>query len=477
MMKIGPIVGARIITDEDNDFSASDPMPDLKGDIAGAAWFIKTVRVTENEDLDFLRFNGDFSSTIKANFCNQLVNVITADGRNKSWASRVAQGSGFINWDYKSRTDKFIYYNPFKYEDLQSVLDNYLAKPEHQNKPIYLDPDKPEVNKDLNNHVEYQPSDYQPFGSIVAPSLSSPVDWNSRQSGVMNFNKQPLFYEPPRYGADFVEPYQSRMGEDHSVEGLKRLFGKTFGLWDWQWNNGGDDDANAVAANGGYYAPKEDSTLTWNLLESVGYCPGDVRPVLVPPSDNPTYNELKSYLQSHNEDLCLIHPLIYNIKLNGQSVDELAVIGLADVLNLDRYDLVGNRDYPVTFKSAGALTLKFNVAVDKEQLPLNSYNVTWGDQRNTAVSGVSLRSRIDEIYPFVLSHSYNYWQIKQNNKPDTLTDGIFCGTDNPAGITLQSNIDKSACAVLLKIKVSDNWGAEASTDNDPILIVVKVREK
>ena len=125
----------------------------------------------------------------KIPYCKKIVQTVNAVGQNKYWSGRVYNGS-----DYHSTCN----------EPFSNVL------------PMDC----------------YYSSDYIPFGSIVQPNsgfFSNPYDWDSRpaKDGV-----QPLFYESPE--KSLSAPYQPRMGQIFSIDWLKRIFAKSYGIWSWQ---------------------------------------------------------------------------------------------------------------------------------------------------------------------------------------------------------------------------------------------------
>jgi len=93
----------------------------------------------------------------------------------------------------------------------------------------------------------------------------------------------------------------------------------------------------------------------------------------------------------------------------------------------------------------GFASLKFNSQVNKNQLPLVEYDVSWGDGTITTLSGAEMRDRPSASDPHEVFHLYSYWDLK--NK-DVAGDGITCGTN--AGVNY--------CSIKPKVKIKDNWG-------------------
>jgi hypothetical protein len=194
----------------------------------------------------------------------------------------------------------------------------------------------------------YYSSDYQPFGAIVPPpGGQGPVDWTSRE-GLYKF---PLFYEPPRMGG-FDPPYQARMGEIHTEEGLEELFVRSYGIWEWNWN-----DVDNPTQGGDYV--KDEGAIGLSIPGVV--CNEDTR------------------AESTNEP-CFIHPDI-DISTPNNITDGIGLVGL-----------------------------EFNTMVDPDQLPITAFEIHWGDGDTTKVSGVSLRNRSNDENPFLIYHLYDYWK-------------------------------------------------------------------
>jgi hypothetical protein len=302
---LGPLMGLRPVEDRQSSGlesgSVVDPIPDVDGDILGAAWFVKSVTETEVVAIA-MTIGGEFD----VNYCERFTRTVKSSGENKAYANRVSPGSGYVNTDSAARPDEagnraYYYYNPFDYnlflDGLESVgpTDNPLED------------------------SRYQSSDYQPFGALVAPVGSpSPENWTSRE-GLYHL---PLFYEPPRLGG-FDAPYQARMGELHTESGLKQLFAKSYGTWRWVWNKPGDEE------RGGYYLPLNTNTIQ------------------IPTSacTNPIRSE--SSVQP-----CYIPPQITDIKINDTVDAEidggvgLAQLGFTTLIDPDQLPLTG---YQITW--------------------------------------------------------------------------------------------------------------------------------
>ena len=130
----------------------------------------------------------------------------------------------------------------------------------------------------------------------------------------------------------------------------------------------------------------------------------------------------------------------------------------------------------VWLNRSGAVKLSFNIYVDQDQLPLNSYAVDWGDETVSAVSGVAVRDRVSKDYPFELYHYYNYGDLVEKDKNSNF---IFCGNGDRDYVTagylpfdinnngpVDSLVPSGYCIVKVNISVRDNWRIYKRT-NDP----------
>jgi len=427
----GPYSVVQPITDQDDLAHYAqlyDPVEDLPADVLGAA-----VSIYSNAtDGGGSGAKGSFlASGLDVEYCKKIVKVVNEDGSNKAWTSRVFPGSEFVLNEpdpARSRKNYFLYYDPFEYEEFSQAIDeckgdcviippftsgwcNYAILPS-LNISCKSDGDcalHPECNK-------YQSSDYSPFGSIVPPSNAQfPPNWDSRESGYL----QPLFYEPPL--TSLADPYQTRMGENHSIESLQRIFLRNYGVWDWDI---GDPDKEADDS----YIEYKGAGYSWDVLadwanepEQDSYCDNNIRPLHAKPGNDLNDNEL-----------CRVRPEVSDIVINGEAYrknDEPVIIGS-----------------PVTIIGNGQIKLDFTAKVDGNQLPIVSYAVDWGDGTKASTSGLSLRDRPNIDNPFTLFHFYDFWQLQQ------------CAANPACGSSVTCTADE--CNVKIGIKIKDNWGAE-----------------
>lgn len=152
---------------------------------------------------------------------------------------------------------------------------------------------------------------------------------------------------------------------------LNRLFVETYGMWQWQ-------------PSGSEYSYQRSSTIA-DIAPPTTACSGTTRPVI-----------------GH----CGIAPQVGNVLVNK-----------AEVMNI------------------GSVTLSFSTNVDKDQLPLVSYRVDWGDGTFTTQSGLKLQNRTTDN-PISLTHNYSYDQLVNIGK---CTSG-------------------TTCTVKPRVQIIDNWG-------------------
>lgn len=409
----GPTSIIQPITDQDDMFHYGklyDPIPDLPADVLGAAVMLQT----QATDGGGSGIRGQFKSdNISIGYCEKLVKVVNEDGKNKAWTSRVFPGSEFVLNEpnlSNSRKNFFLYYDPFKYEEFAAAVANCPDAP--------LDPP---CNK-------YQSSDYSPFGSVVPPANSQfPPSWDTRTSQYL----QPLFYEPPLHSTP--APHQSRMGENHTDDSLKRIFLRSYGIWEWD-----EDDPDLKSDDS--YAQSGDAG--WDILkdwgETDGYCPPSGRPNQLSPTTT------GNVFPTNDSDLCRVRPQVNNVRINGQLYLENIPLPVAS---------------PVVINGTGQVKLEFTVKVDGNQLPITSYSIDWGDGTTAAASGLSLRDRPNLINPFTLSHFYDFWQLQQQWRKcqvagsDCVPNSISCTADE--------------CQIRPSIKIKDNWNAETCQTGAP----------
>ncbi len=491
--------GMKIITDEDEKYKDefSDPHPDVKGDILGFAF------INESQAWNSMMSNVMVATAFPVEYCSEVVQVVTPSGQNKAWNARAAQGSTYelIARDLAGDT---------LFESIVESIGNldFLSGSLPFNINIW-----DVVNRMFPNIAGFLTggltdgkygyhADYQPFGAMVPPadSVQYPPQWDSRTDAP---DHQPLFDEQPRL--NFDEPYQARLGTKHEIRDIKEIFAKSYGAWEWEGSyksgeyqpidsssdisgafleilemirstfigsfiDGTVTELRRLAA--GYAGNSDvlefiDSIVAFlssteepsiSLRETIaGFISDGVLNTLL---DDPNFsaNSLLSELFSRYRwdvtslpciggnavsrqphTVCYYPPTVSGIKTNNMVADDP-----------DGGAVIGNKD---------SIRLSFNVHVDEEQLPLISYTVNWGDGTTSAVSGVSLRNRTHQDYPFDLYHQYDYWMILRN---DSSNDSICCDSSAshcglpglPAGIGEGDDY----CALDITIKARDNWG-------------------
>jgi len=240
------------------------------------------------------------------------------------------------------------------------------------------------------DNATYQSSDYQPFGALVPPDGSSnPVNWTSKE-GLYN---KPLFYEPPRLEG-YEAPYQARLGELHSQDGLAQLFAQSYGTWDWSWN----DDTNKSL--GGFYQKNESDPEFLSVPSDECEPTGAIR-------------------ESATNQPCYIAPKITEVQINDKSIGAVITEGI------------------------GLAKLEFSTFVDPDQLPITAYVIGWQDGERSKVSGVNLRNRTNPDNPFLLYHLYDFWKVKEAVADDASgsCSADTCNID--VKITVYDNWNKS----------------------------------
>jgi len=411
--------GMRVITDQDSSLAKkfTDPNPDIAGDIIGVAY------ITGGGSLDLFSYQ-QLKTKMTVRHCTEVVQVVTPSGKNKAWNSRVVPGSSFTlennNPDTIGDSCSGILSTliDFFNVDLEGIINQ--EQNEESQIDINVSAEMAEVGANVwEDKISYG-ADYQPFGSIVAPadSIDNPLFWDSRQQvgkDSTNDGKQPLYYEAPRT-VNYSPPYQARFGLAHDKEDIKQLFAQSYGHWEWEWT-GGD-------SNSGQGAYKKIFGKEWTVPPT--RCQNNVR-------------------IAGSNAYCYIEPYINNVDFStGDKTAE-----------------------NVWLNRSGAVKLSFNIYVDQDQLPLNSYAVDWGDETVSDVSGVAVRDRVSEDYPFELYHYYNYGDLVEKDKNSNF---IFCGNGDKDYVTagysafdinnngLVDNLVPSGyCIVKVNISVRDNW--------------------
>lgn len=291
-------------------------------------------------------------------------------------------------------------------------------------------------------NYEYSTTD-APFGSITAPS-GNPYDWDGNTMDGM----QPLAVTTSKNEntAGVSSPYKitgeyandigicgisnrlclSISGADATqnkadctsgegacdtsinfsgdpIEKIKLLFAKSYGAW--QWNS----------TNSRYTS---DSTVGWST--PINLCPSETR---------------------GTTEICAIPPQIPadKIKVNNST-------GNIEILNNQ------------------FIKFSFITKVDSQQKPLVMYDISWGDDEKTTVSGVEMRDRDNPDNPFLLYHLFSYWDLKTKDNQGKLasSDGNTslsgdCG-NNCRAEGYCSTYEGAYCRIKPKIKIKDNWG-------------------
>jgi len=432
----GTAAGIKVVNDADTTYASkfTDPNPNISGDILGTVWGISYGGAA---GLAFVRVRADAEYPVY--YCKTLVKVVTATSQNKAWVNRVSKASQFTFLpEDKIGGEGF---NPYG---------------------ISSDSANPDLNTaNLGYQVDGYNADYKPFGSLVPPSVDSqnPILWSSSEfdPSAAGNARYPLFWEPPTLSGG--APYQARMGQPESPKGLSNLFAKSYTAWTWLPTN--EDNPTS----GGAYKPlkqKENADVYNNFIWDV---PKDTCDII-----DPTWNTAitggyaiykdKGYVRDMNDrdHFCLIKPEIITMSVNGSIVD------------LKDNTLSGGKDE--SLGSSRPAKLDFTVRIDRDQLPLTSYLIEWGDGNinNTAVTGVKLRARALPENPFTLYHMYDLQKVKDAAKD---VNGDDCTNFGQSGCELHyCDTDTGECFVKINVTVTDNWRAEKS-ERTGFVITVK----
>ncbi len=133
-----------------------------------------------------------------------------------------------------------------------------------------------------------------------------------------------------------------------------------------------------------------------------------------------------------NNDYCGIPPRVGNIKVNGKQNEFESVILI----------------------KGGFATLTFTSHVDKDQLPIVSYKIDWGDGNVTASTGISINQNPSPDNPHTFYHYYNYWDILNLGNSvcgvcEKIADIDWCREENLTGINI--------CEIEPRVQIRDNW--------------------
>ena len=419
-------MGAKIVTDTDSKYASSfnDTDSSVSGNLLGIVWGVSSGSL------------GAAGSTIYVEgsmpnyYCTRVVEVVTSMGQNKAWTNRVSQGSQFSFLDsdrpntpelqmppcFGTGSNVSFFTNPFCLAYVSTTGDG-----------LYDDIDPTALGYQFYGYG----ADYKPYGAIVSPEANSqnPSLWDSFiDPDGLNLTFQPLYWDTPNLKS--TAPYQPRMGQPVTQTALKQLFAKAYRSWSWV----SESDADKTADYEGYY--KKDiasNAATWDVPDT------DCAPDYI---NGTTGNYVKNgYVRdvTDREHFCRIPPAITSMTINSST---------AGTVNLN---------------SVTPMKLDFTVRVDKDQLPLTSYGVQWGDgdRNGTSIAGVKLRAKSTSTNPFTLYHLYDYAELRS-------IAGTSCVTsfNNASCPFVWCNDAAGQCHVRIKITATDNWrstGAATST--------------
>ncbi|MFA6918646.1 MAG: carbohydrate binding domain-containing protein [Patescibacteria group bacterium] len=456
-------VAFKIVTDTDPNYSgqASDPHPDVQGDILGYAFGSGGTAASDKAYASGV-IGGISSNGFTAGYCDKVVQVVDSSGQQKAYSARTSPGSSyktndtdcvvnalygdmfetvadglslFSNSNMSSCTDagcggglsEYVVGNPNQCFDHsmyclrlngstpRNYCGNYVGltnsntlglkccgnsvSDEKLNNSFssvcnsdgslnsnYFCSGGTYIYANIYHYNRYNyNTDQNPFASIIAPITGQyPNEWDSKDDVPYN---QPLFYEENMSKTDIG---QSRMGQVHDVDELKKLFAKSYGVWEWRANKDGSP------IEGGYYSLV--SSMDWSVpTENCGGI------------SKREAHEASTTL-STSARMCFNYPEIKHVTTTNLLATTTDPAELRKV------------------KSNSPIKLEFTAEIDPEQLPIRAYSVSWGDDTTTTFSGTALLSRPNPSDPFVLYHYY----------------GDIAGTGN------------------IIIKVKDNWNYEGA---------------
>ena len=358
------VLGGKIVTDADGKYSGKfggDPNPQVPGDILGLYWDAAYQNNPNSKTtIAGIMASANLQGQANQYYCTKFVEVVTPSGINKAWTNRVNRASqfGFITTGSKSDT---ILSNPYFIDGWKSTWPPLAGD---TSPTQYWDGYSPKVR---GFDIKGYNADYKPFGALVPPAADTqnPYLWDSLYQANDN-SRQPLLWEPPTL--QMQAPFQARMGQPLCYNTVRNLFARSFGVWDWQ-----PSDSNHSEDAGNYVEKTTDPQelkYLWDL--PTVYCPysyvtGDYKYLYARGINTRLYN-------------CLISPQIQNVS--------------------------------VIYNDQNVARLTFTVRVDKDQLPLTSYVIDWGDGYNDSVSGVQLRAKPNLENPFVFYHYYAEDKLK-----------------------------------------------------------------
>lgn len=342
-------------------------------------------------DTGFVRYRATF---YLRESCNVIAQVVTPDGENMAWASKVKRGGwlkdsndNYLGYEYN--TD----YEPYG----ASVVGAPAVDPTAWYNPLYVMP----LDDSLGYEAPYQVRAGSPYGangtagqekigkaqciSGDAENLGAQCSSSSDCGFSLDTGNKGLCM-----GINLSDKAKENIygGYDTGEKNLRNLFAKSYRVWKW--------------------AKRSDGTLGYveviNQTEGFGW---DISPE----------NRFVS-----------TKPEVFNIKVQGQ---------------------MGNATNPVTVNITGPkrIKLEFNSRVNADHLPLTAFRVDWDDGTPISqVNNLKIEAKSDTNNPHVLFHAYEY------HKPTDPYPGGGTETYASHGCTA------TECSYVPKIQVEDNWG-------------------
>lgn len=354
------------------------------GNFGGHAYDISTARLEFDEHNKLINIfykhcdgssdsgGGRYKSiriTFKGERCNQIVEVVTPEGENKVWATRVKENGwkggeqhNFLNYSYEQ--DYYPYgasvvsgldYDPAKWEEPLYVMppNKSFSQPPYQiraGSPYSIKNKSTDDSQTTIGRTQCIAGAENMLGKECKTSMDCGSQAGLCMGIELSDDQQKIINNP--YIPNPFGDAEDVLGKNS----LKYLFAKSYGGWEWKWS----DELGRMA-----YVPS--STLVWDISQSVG-----------------------------------VEPRVEHILVNNRD-------------DVD-YEIVGE----------GAAVLKFTSWVNPDQVPLVSYTVDWRDGQTMTESGLRIAPKSNIENPHILVHYYKF----DENCSDAVRDGegniLYC---------------------------------------------------
>lgn len=458
----------KIVSDEDGNYSgqATDPHPDVRGDILGYA-ISQGGSATTDDAYGSAVVGGVISNGFNVEYCDQIVKVVDSSGQQKAYSARTSPGASYKtsytkDWDCVANGlygDKFE-----KSPDVFSLSDGCESDSMDAS-----DCSAPTTYVNTVNRC----FDHSAYCLRINKELGANNDVPYNYCGNYYGKPDDKLYccggeiEDTNVGHYFGNVCNSQfevVNPDYFCVDGKFIFANVYHLAGYGYNTDKRPFASLISPSTGQY-PSE-----WDSKDDVAYN----QPLFYEGNMDATGIGQARMGQVHDKnELQKLFAKSYGVwKWQDDSEGEDETYGR--YVQTSGYDWsvptvncggIGKREvyesstpngqcynYPeITaakttnsedshgIKPNSPLKLEFNVNVDSEQLPIRSYSVAWGDNTTTTFSGTALLGRPASSDPFVLYHYYG--------------DRAVTG--------------------LITISVKDNWNKEgwsvfSTTSSDPL---------